>query len=59
LIKIAEDKEEEEKEFIENNGRELFKKITYVLETYLPIYTNLLREALEPKIEGYLLDDKK
>jgi hypothetical protein len=25
----------------------------------LPIYTNLLREALEPKIEGYLLDDKK
>jgi hypothetical protein len=46
LIIIEEDNEEED--FIEKNGRKLFKKIKDELEKYLPIYNNLLKEALEP-----------
>ena len=48
LIRMEEDKEEEEKDFIEKNGKKLLKKIRDALESYLPIYNNLLKEALEP-----------
>ena len=48
LIRMEEDKEEEEKDFIEKNGKKLSKNIIDKLESYLPIYNNLLKEALEP-----------